>query len=411
MRKKVISWILFDFANSAYALLIPALLFPLYFKEFLFRSSALGDLNWGIVTGSIMFLSAILAPIFGAASDVLNIRGKYFRWALFISIVSTILLAIPISSELRWMVVAIYLLSAVSFNLSISMYDAFLIDVTDRDKRGMISGLGWAIGYLGGLLCLIILFPIIKSGGPVENTSGYRIAFAITAGFFLVFSLPSVFTFKEKGKKCKDNAGGGIDFFVKIGFKGVLSTLKQIKSYKEAFKFLLVFYLITDGMTALYFFSAIFARETLQLSTGKILFMLVVVQLVSVPATAIAGYLVDKFSSKKIMYILICLWFLVLEMMSLATNSLHFYLVSVLFGLTLGPTQASYRAIFADIIPPDKRAEFFGFNTLANKVSASLAPIFFGIVSTITGSQRIAVASLSLFFIVALIILKHTKIE
>jgi len=405
-RRLVASWVLYDFANSSYALVIPAALFPLYLSEYVLRSSPTANLVWGLLTGLSVLFAAFLGPVLGAGADGLAKRVAVFRWTTMIAVLGTALLGIPSVSADPWIVAGVFFIGAVAFGLSISFYDSFLPVLAERTRAGTLSGAGWGMGYLGGVATLAAIYPVVGGNSPIEAPSAYQLSFLITASFFLVFALPALLFLPET-----DPLDGTSKLQLPtLGLKRAWQTVRNFRQHREAFLFLAGFYFLTDGITALYYFTTLYARQTLHMGMKDIMVLLTVVQVVGIPASAAAGWLADRISPMRVIFSLLGLWGTVTLIMAVADSRSYYYGLAVLLGLALGPIQAVARSTYAQLIPEQQRAEFFGFNGFASKVSATIAPILFGLVSSGTGSQRAAVLTNGLFFVLALVMFWKVKL-
>jgi UMF1 family MFS transporter len=184
-----------------------------------------------------------------------------------------------------------------------------------------------------------------------------------------------------------------------------VQTLGNWRKYKNILLFLLAFYLLSDGLNTVFFFTSIYATTTLGLSMAKVALMLLIVQLVGFPATLVSGRLTDLLGAKKVLTVSIIGWIVVVALLLLKPGFGVLIGVSVLTGLVLGPSQAPARALLAKMVPLGKACQFFGFNGLASKVSASLGPVIFGAISWATRSQQLALGSVLVFFLAGIFVL------
>ena len=257
---------------------------------------------------------------------------------------------------------------------------------------------------------MLLLKPFYGGGFSHGADQLYRLTFPLTALFFLLFSIPAFLFIKEHKKNPKTILAKKSHFsLIKIGCKNVLQTIKDIKKHKKIAWFLVGFYFINDALVTLFAFFPIYAKTTLSFSLSEITILLLIVQLIGFPCAIFLGWLSDKKGSKKILLSTIVVWAVIILLSASATSKALFYFVAVLTGVVIGASQAIARSWLSKIVPPKKRCEFFGFNAFASKVSATTGPVLFGLVSSITANQRIAMLALLPFFVISFIIFAKIK--
>lgn len=286
-----------------------------------------------------------------------------------------------------------------------TIYDSLLAQVSTKETVGRISGLGWGLGYIGGIIAMLLLKPLYDN--PIGSDL-YKLTFPLTALFFLLFSLPA---FAFINDNVQTQAKKSFLNLIKIGCLSVYNTIKGIKNYKNIAWFLLGFYFINDALVTIFAFVPIYAKTTLSFSVSEITILLLLVQIIGFPSTLFFGWLSDKKGSKKILLSTIFVWGIIVILSAIAPTKGLFYFVAVLTGLVIGSSQSVARSWLSKIIPPEKRGEFFGFNGFASKVSATTGPILFGTISVITANQRIAMLSILPFFVISFIIFAKIKEE
>ncbi len=400
-KKEIWSWAFYDFANSAYASLIPVLLFPLFYKTVILANSAKADLYWGIAVGVSVLLAGLISPFIGALADLTKKRKLVFILSSIVAVIGTGLLAITSRLDIISATI-IFMLTNMAFTIALTLYDSLLYNVSNQNNSAKISGFGWAMGYVGGLLCMILIYSFLKKG---VNSEFFWITFIIVAIFYLIFSIPAFFNIKEQELINLDKVKNPI----KESFNSIFRTLKNWRQYKYLFLFLLGFYFLTEGITTLMFFFALFANTTLNLETSKIAILLITAQIIAIPATILIANITDKFGHKKILIYTLIGWCITTLILMLAKNIYMVYGFVVVGGLVIGSSQSTARSWYNKIIPSEKRAELFGFNAFASKISATFGPALFGFVSVFSGSQRIAVFSVLIYFLIALFIFIKVK--
>jgi len=403
-KKDAISWAFFDFANSSYALLIISFVFPIYFKEVV-AGTARGDFYWGLVVSVSILAGAMLSPIVGAMADYDARKKIKFIVFTVLAITGTAFLYFAGSGKLLFTSL-IFIIANICFELAQTLYDSFLARVSTKKTVGRISGLAWGFGYIGGVIAMLALKPLYENGYAGDLESLYKLTFPLTALFFLLFSIPSFIFIKEhSGSKVTEP----FTQLAKLSFKRIVSTIKNLKSHKKIAWFLLGFYFMNDALVTLFAFVPIYARTTFSMEFKELMPLLLLVQIVGFPAAVIFGFFSDKWGPKKILLTTIGIWAVIVVLMSVATTRTMFYVIALFTGLVMGAGQAIARSWLSQLVPDDKRFEFFGFNGFASKVAATTGPILFGAISVATGNQRLAVAALLPFFIIAFIIFARIK--
>ncbi|MGV8142711.1 MAG: MFS transporter [Candidatus Pacearchaeota archaeon] len=395
--KKAIAWSMFDFGNSAYSLLIVTFVFPIFFKTIIAKNLPIGDLYWGLISSASVVLAGLMAPIIGAKADADGKRKKRFVFWTLVSIISTSLLYFTQPGTILKAVV-IFMIANTSFTLAVFLNDSLLNQIASEKKRGKLSGIGYGLGYLGGLIAMLILRPLYENSSGISQLTT-RLTFPATALYFLIFSIPAFILLKDSETKTNDSWREA----TKKAINQTLKTVKNLKNQKNILFFLIGFFLLNDALVTIFSFISIYATNTLELSIKTITQSYIIIQVIAIPATIILGTLSDKINPKKILISSIVGWLIVIFTLVSSTTKTGFIFASVFAGISIGSSQAVARSWFSNIIPKNQTSEFFGFNACCSKVAAILGPAVFGIISSSTGSQRIALASLSLWFIISAI--------
>ncbi len=408
-RAAVVSWCLFDFANSSFTTLIMTVAYSVYFRDAVVGASDnRGDRLWGFANFLAMGIVAITSPILGAFSDYSG-RRKFFLIVTTVqTVVATALLALVGPGEIAGGIV-FYVIATIGFEGGYVFYNAFLPDVSTPATIGRVSGWAWAIGYAGGLLSLALCYPLIHR--PLRDATGAldalavsdrQLSFVLVAAFFLVFALPSFVWLRESTPQGRL---AGFKEYVTVGFRRTAETLRHLNRYRETGKFILASLFFTDGITTVISFSAIYATTTFQFTSGDLVILFLILNVVAFPGSLIAGYLADRFGPKATLVGSLWVWVLTILVGFAAHSRVTFLLMACLAALGMGSTQAVGRSFMAQITPPSRESEFFGFYVLSGKFASMFGPLVFGLVSEATGSQRAAVLSLLPFFLVGLAIM------
>jgi len=389
------AWIGYDFANSAYVLIISAVAYPLYFRTLVVGGGAAADQKWGLVVSLSLLIAACISPFIGALVDVTGRR----KLILTVSTLTCCLSAGALYFVPRgglFAGAALFCLGQVAWVVSTTLYDSFLRELSSSARPSQsLSGLGWGLGYAGGILCLVVTYPLLKGGLAESNLASYRLAFVVTGLFYFLFALPALVLLPET----RNGVGGSLAIALAESYRRVSATLVGWRNQRTLFGFLLGFYLLSDGITTIIYFTSIFLATTFHMPISKILIFTVVIQAIGIVTTPLFGLAAERFSEKRVLLVTSAIWCMTVVVMAFDRRPSAPMLMGCLIGTVIGSSQSICRGIYARLVPDGRRAEFFGFNAFAGRVATLLGPLTFGYVSSATGSQRAGLLSLLVFFV------------
>jgi UMF1 family MFS transporter len=396
--KQIISWCLFDFANSSYAAVIAAVIFPVYFTGLIVgNSQGEGDLWWGRAISGSMLITAVTSPFLGGIADYAGLRKTLLAGYTSLCIASVLSFSLLRQGDVMPGFFLI-LFANIGMEGALVFYNSFLPTIAPEDHRGRVSSWGFATGYGGSIFSLLIALPMVKAGK-------YDLAWITTAAFFALFSLPA-FLFLPQDQRTKNlslrEAGSR-------GAERAQQTIRDLWNKKESRTFLTAYLFYEDGVNTVIVFSSIFAASTLGFSATELIGLYLVVQITALVGAFVMAKPTDVRGPKKVVMLSLLLWTLVAVVAYFVQNKHQFWAVACVAGLGLGTVQAATRAFFAQFIPPGSEAEYFGVYSLVGKSSAVLGPLVFGILSSTFGSQRPAILSVAAFFIIGMILLTRVK--
>lgn len=403
-RGQIFAWTLFDFANTAFYVMVLTVGYPLYFKQVVTEHGPRADFLWGIAFSASMLIVALVSPILGAAADY-GTGKKRFLWiftALCIAATAGMFMV-----EQSMVIVGMLLLIAanIGFEAGLVFYDSFLPEITTERSYGRVSGYGFAMGYVGSLVCLVVAFPLYAEGFVESNLLNVRLSFLIAAAFFLVFSAPLFLFLPDPLRTASLKLN-----FVKIGADRVLTTIRDFSRYKNMGKFLLAYFCYIDGINTIIIFSSIFALETLEFHPKEIFVFFAVVQTAAIPGSAVFGVLADKWGHKKVLSVTLVLWIAIIVGAYFVETKSMFYVIGVFAGVALGSSQSTSRSLMSHITPLEKKTEFFGFYSFFGKASAIVGPFVFGLISSFV-DQRTAILSVGFFLLAGLLLVQRVEIS
>ena len=393
---RVFVWTLFDFANTSFSIIVVTFLYAVYFKKTVAGNEAIGDLYWSISTSIAMIITAFISPVLGAIADYSAGKKRFLLFFTLLCIIGTSSLYFIGPGQIFWGIF-LFVLANVGFEAGLVFYDAFLPEITTPKNYGRVSGYGFGMGYLGSLATLAIVFPFIEASMIKET-------FPIAALFFLIFSLPLFFFLKDNRSKVERTRS-----FISIGFERVWSTLTHLKYYKNLAIFLVAYFFYIEGVNTVIFFSGNYASTTLGYTEMELLVFFIVVQTTAIAGSVVLGIVADKIGQKKTIVISLFMWLVTVALAYFIYDKTGFYVVGLIAGSAMGSCQSTSRSLMSKLTPPEKKTEFFGFYSFFGKSSAVIGPLVFGLVSFLSGNQRIAIISITFFFIVGLLILTKVK--
>jgi len=404
-RKRVISWALYDWANSAFATTVMAGFFPLFFKSFWAADLSPAESTAVIGTTNSLagLLIVLLAPFLGAYSDLGKFKKKFLAFFALLGVLSTgYLYFIP---QGDWVIAAsLYALAVIGFSGGNIFYDSLIASVSKQDQRNKVSSLGFSLGYLGGgLLFVINVLMYLNPAwfGLSSQSEAILWSFVSVAVWWAVFSLPLFMSVEEKSNA---EISKGLFETITEAFKAVVSTLREIKKHKRVAIFLIAYWLYIDGVDTIVRMAVAYGSD-IGLDASSMITALLLTQFVGFPATLVFGIYADKIGFKKILTIGISIYILVTFYAYYMTTALEFYILAGTVGLVQGGVQAISRSFFSTIIPMNKEAQFFGFYNLVGKSAVFLGPVLVSWVALIFGNPRFGILSLLFLLVPGLILL------
>jgi UMF1 family MFS transporter len=388
---------MFDFANSSYTTVIVTVAFGVYFTR-LVAPPGRGDSLWGwaIAIGNLIVL--LLSPIVGAVADDSG-RKKLFLFFTYATCVGGTALLYFATPGRVGLALALFILSFVGFSFGENLAGAFLPEISTPANIGKISGLGWGLGYFGGLGSLLLVQPLLAGDFAASNLSNLRLAWVVTAAFFMVAALPTFLFLKERAPRGSEPALQ----YVRDGFRRLADTARSVRHFSEIARFLGVYFLYYAGLTSVVAFAGIYAANTLGFTFKELVFLFILLQLSSAGGAFLFGWLQDRIGATRTIQIALVLWILVCAGVYLVQSKEAFWGVALFAGLGIGSLQSASRAMVGLFSPLEKTGEFFGFWGLAGKAAYMVGPLIFGEIASRTGSQRTAMLSTALFFLAGLV--------
>jgi len=395
LSRPVWAWALYDWGNSAFATTVMAAFFPIYFKKF--WSQGIDPTVSTFYLGASMSIMALVlaaaAPLLGTFADFYGWKRKGVGVFAILGAISTIGFYWVPSGQ--WLVALIvYGFASFGFVCGNLFYDSLLVDVAKKANYGFVSGLGYALGYLGGglLVAMHALMVTKPQLFGLENSSeAVQWAFVTVGIWWFLFTLPLLFLVKEK--EPPKPAPHWTE-----GFRQLKGTLHEIFTHKNLLLFLVAYFFYIDGVSTIYKMAVDFAMA-IHLKSDDLIKGIIVVQFVGFPATLAFASLSKKIGAKVGIFIGIVVYSAICILASQMQTSLHFYLLAITLGCVQGGVQALSRSLYGNLIPQDQATKYFGFYNMFGKFSAVLGPFLVGVTAYYSGSPRTSLAIIVILFV------------
>jgi UMF1 family MFS transporter len=409
-RPELRAWAMYDWANSAFITTVVSALFPPFFGAVACAGVAPEDATFrlAVATSIALTIIAIASPILGAIADRIPVKKKLIAVFSGIGIVTTALMTFIGTGD--WVYAAILFgIGNIAANGAFVFYDALLPHIAKPDELDRVSTAGYALGYFGGGLLLtanavMILSP--STFGLANATQAVQVAFAMTAVWWGVFSIPLFRRVREPDVQAKPSTRGA----VRSAFGDLRVTFRELRKYRQAMLLLVAFLLYNDGIGTIYRMATAYGQE-LGLETSQMITALILVQFVGIPTTFAFGLIAGRIGTRRSIFIGLVVYCGVSVLGYFMTTVTHFYALAALVGLVQGGTQALSRSLFASMIPRAKSSEFFGLFAVFEKFAGILGPAIFAAVNGIFGSSRPAILSIIGFFVIGGFLLALVNVE
>jgi UMF1 family MFS transporter len=409
-RREIMGWCFYDVADSAFTTVIVTVFYALYFKEIVVGDDDRANFLWALATSVSEIAVALTVPILGAIADFSGSRKRFLGACAGSLVLFTGLLyfAGPGMTALAFV---LFVAANVSFTGGGVFIDSFLPGISNATNAGRISGLKWALGSLGGLTALAICLPLagsIRSNPSPEQLAKARLVPVIVAAFYAVAVIPTFLFLKERSIPQPLPSG---ENYLTVGFRRLLHTLKQVRQYRELAKLLLAFLVYNDGIVTVIFFAGIYAEQTIGFTVKEIGIMFILMNVVALAGALSFGWLADRLGQKRTILISLCIWLASVIVAFLAHSKETFYVAAGLAGVGIGSSQSVTRSLVALFTPKENAAEFAGFLGFTGKAAAFIGPMLFGTISSLASSQRPAILTVAVFFIVGGVLLTFVDEE
>jgi UMF1 family MFS transporter len=407
LTKQVITWALYDWANSAFALSVLAVLFPLVLGNHwgVDDGGVSATIRLGWITFSASVIVVLIAPVLGTIADTGGYRKRFLLLFAIAGAVATTGLGFVGQGD--WpLALGLYLIASVGFYSSVVFYDSLLIDVTEPRNYSFVSTLGFSVGYLGGAALLALHLWMLKSPqtfGLENATEAFSYAFISVGLWWLIFLLPLIFFVSERHSSIEVT-----DHAIRAAYAELKSTVHKISQYRNVTIFLGGYWLYIGGVFTVIFMAVNYGQR-LGFEDNDLVLALLIANFVGFPATLVYGLLAHRFGAKKGLYFALfayvgaCLW--AIQM----TDVREFYIMSIVIGLVQGGVQGLSRSVYASLIPADQPGEFFGFYSMTTKFAHVLGPAMVAIAAMLSDDPKWVLLALMPMFLAGALLLSLVR--
>ncbi|MGO4936923.1 MFS transporter [Fundicoccus sp. Sow4_H7] len=397
------SWILQDWANSVYSLMITTAIFPIFYKSMtdaagIDPADSTAYLSYANSIGTV--LVGVLAPFLGTSADYRGVRKPLFTIGTLMGIVSVLtMIFVPVGN---WsFLLVLYVLSAIGFGVANIFYDSSLLDATTHERLDLVSSAGYGFGYIGSVIPFLI-FMVFQLTNIFSATTTVNIGFVMTAVWWFVFTIPywknvNQVHYLERTENIFSTT-----------MNSLKNSLGELKNYPHIYLFLIGYFFYIDGVGTIIRMATSVGTD-LGFSQDQLIIMLLIVQIVAFPCSIIYGVLAKRFGNRAMLFFGIATY-VVICVMALGINSFtDFIVLGILVGSAQGGIQALSRSYFGQLIPKDKTNQFFGFYNIFGKFSSVIGTTILGIVSQTTGNSLNGLFAIIVQFIIGATFLYFAK--
>lgn len=393
-RGEITAWATYDFASNAFNTLVITFIFSRYFQSVVAPDEVTGGIWWTRAVNISAITVALCMPLMGAIADFSGRKKPFLGWTT----AGTVLLCASLYFIRPGMMVEaliLFVAANVLFEAAAVFYNGFLPELASPRKMGRVSGFGWALGYAGGLLCLILALGMVRLWLPETDGINIRATNLLAAAWYLVFALPFFLFVRERQRR----RSASLKMYVGAGFRRVGRTFRELRTYREVAKLLVARLIYNDGLVVIFSFAAIYVGSVYGMDFGEILVLGIALNVAAGIGALTFGFVNDRIGGKRTIAITLVVLAGATLLGAWAPDTRTFWVAAMLVGLMVGPNQSASRAMLATFTPVRKQGEFFGFFAFSGKLASVAGPLMYGAVLAATGSFRLAMGSIVFFFV------------
>ncbi len=413
-RPELRAWAMYDWAITGFYAVVVVAVFPIFFQDVAAAEypDAVATRQLATITAIALTIAALIAPILGAITDYIAAKKRLL--GIFAGIGVVAVAGMYFIQEGDFLLASIlFIFANIGANGSVIFYDAILPHIANEKEVDRVSTAGFAVGYCGATLILVMTLLLILHPGLFGFAEGsdlpVRLAFVGVALWWLVFSIPLLINVPEPPLKVDDPDIGVVEA-TRMGLVGLGRTFKRLRGYRHAFLFLVGFFIYNDGISTIIRLASAYGRE-LGIEQGALMGAIIMVQIVAIPCTFLFGYIAGRLGTKPTIFIGLVIYMIISILGYFMTTATHFFALAFMVGMVQGGAQALSRSLFASMIPRFESGRFFGFFAVFERFSGILGPAVFSLVGLTAETSRPAILSLIAFFIVGAIILWFVDVD
>ena len=407
-RSRVIAWALYDVANSSFTTLIVTFIYSTYFVGYM--SGTGRDLTsvWTTAVGITAATVALLSPLLGAIADRGGYRKRFLLAFSATCVVATVALSFLEPGRAATAIV-VFVIANVAFEMGSAFYDSFLPDLVPQEKIGRVSGLGWGLGYVGGIVALFLaLYGFVKTDSPLYPMFAGALGLTTDAGanvrattllvgvWFAAFTIPFIVLVPEPRVTGQRASGSAIA----AGFGQLVESFRQIRKYRQIVRLIVARLIYNDGLVVIFALGAVFAQQVYGFSVDETIVFGIVLNIAAGAGAMAFGFLDDRIGGRKTILASLVGLTAAGTLAVIGQSRATFWAASLVVGLLVGPNQSASRSLLGRFVPDDKEAEFYGFFAFSGKATAFLGPTLYGVLSDAAGTHRAGMAVTVLFFLI-----------
>ena len=405
------AWSLYDFANSSFTTLVVTFIYGTYFTGYMALApdaagvavpdAERGTVLWSRAVTATAIIVALLSPVLGAFADRGGARKSFLLGMTVACVLATAALFWAEPGQVA-LALGLFVIANVAFETAQVFYNAYLPDITRPEQIGRVSGYGWALGYVGGLLCLAIALVVFVNPETapfgLDKASGehVRATNLLVAGWFALFSIPTFLVLREVQVSDRPPLGT----LIRQSFGELAETARELRRFRQIVRLLVARIFYNDGLVTLIAFGGIYAQGTLGFEIAEVLLFGIVLNVAAMVGALGFGFLDDKIGGRPVLFASLAL-LIVAAILAVSTESRTvFWASGILVGLAIGPNQSASRSLLGRFVPDDKETEFYGFFAFSGKATAFIGPFLLGVLTEAFGSQRIGISIVIVLFVI-----------
>ena len=388
-------WAMYDWANSAFALIVMTSFVPLLLREHWTGDETSTEITflWGSANSIAALLIAFAAPILGALADQGGRRRRMLMMCLVCGAVCTMLLALPGSGGWPWGL-SLFVLAWLGYSAANVFYDALLVEVTEPKQYDLVSSLGFSLGYIGSALLFTLCAWVAvdpQRFGLASGVQAMQFSMLLVGVWWILFSIPLLRGGARTQQRTRRTGFGAV-------WRRLWNTVREARRHPQLWLFLLAYFLYIDGVHTIIKMAVDFGAA-INLPPSHLVLAILVTNYLGFPATLAFGFAGRRFGPRRCIYVALAIYCVVTFFASMASQTWHFYLLAAMIGLAQGGVQSLSRSLFARLAPREKAAEMFGFYNMFGRFAAILGPVLVGYASLVLDSQRLGVLAVLVLLI------------